>query len=61
MSRSALIFLAGALLCFLAAAAVPYPSSLASSLLLTLSLGCAVLFVLALIRGKRIRFNPQLR
>lgn len=61
MSRSAIIFLAGSLLCFLAAAAVPYPSSALSTVLLTLSLGCAVLFVLALIRGKKFRFNPQLR
>lgn len=61
MSRSAMIFLAATLLCFLAAAAVPYPASPITGLLLSLSLGCAVLFVLALVRGKRIRFNPQLR
>ncbi|WP_263260999.1 PA3371 family protein [Pseudomonas sp. RIT-PI-S] len=61
MSRSAMIFLSGTLLCFLAAAVVPYPASIVTNLLLSLSLGCAVLFVLALIRGKRIRFNPQLR
>jgi hypothetical protein len=61
MSRSALIFLASALLCFLGAAAVPYPFSLATTLLLVTSLACLVLFVVALVRGKRIRFNPQLR
>jgi hypothetical protein len=61
MSRSALIFLAGALLCFLGAAAVPYPFSLVTTLLLVISLACLVLFVVALVRGKRIRFNPQLR
>jgi hypothetical protein len=56
-----MIFLTATLLCFLAAAAVPYPASPITGLLLSLSLGCAVLFVLALVRGKRIRFNPQLR
>lgn len=61
MSRSALLFLTCTLLCFLAAAAVPYSFPSASSVLLIASLGCAVLFVLALVRGKRIRFNPQLR
>lgn len=61
MSRSAIIFLASALFSFVAAAAVPYPSSLLSALLLMTSLGCSLLFVLALVRGKRIRFNPQLR
>jgi hypothetical protein len=61
MSRSALLFLTGTLLCFLAAAAVPYPASWVTGLLLGLSLGCAIFFLLALVRGKRIRFNPQLR
>ncbi|WP_426153800.1 PA3371 family protein [Pseudomonas sp. DC3000-4b1] len=61
MSRSAVFFLTSALLSFIAAAAVPYPASLLSALLLATSLGCSVLFVLALVRGKRIRFNPQLR
>jgi hypothetical protein len=61
MSRSALIFLTCTLVSFVAAAAVPSPTNTVSGLLLSLSLGCAVFFVLALVRGKRIRFNPQLR
>jgi Mn2+/Fe2+ NRAMP family transporter len=61
MSRSAMIFLTCTLVCFIAAAAVPSSTNIASGLLLSLSLGCAVLFLLALVRGKRIRFNPQLR
>ncbi|NBA95712.1 hypothetical protein GUY40_12215 [Pseudomonas sp. R5(2019)] len=61
MSKTAKIFLLMSLVSFLAAMALPPESADTSALLGCSSALFLVLLVLALMRGRKIRFDPMLR
>ncbi|UVJ45371.1 hypothetical protein NVV94_07320 [Pseudomonas sp. LS1212] len=60
MSKSALLFLLLALTSLLVAIALPLETGTASDVLGTACAMFAVLFVLALVKGRRIKFDPLL-
>ena len=61
MSKAAMVMLVAGLFSLAGAILVPVGFREASNILALVSACFGVLFVLALIRGKRIKFNPQLR
>ena len=61
MSKSALMLLLAALVSFIAAMLVPLTASSLSQVMEGATVLFAVLFVLALIKGRRIKFDPLLR
>ena len=61
MSKSALAFLLLALASLLVAIILPLDTGAAGDFLGTACAMFAVLFILALIKGRRIKFNPLLR
>jgi hypothetical protein len=61
MSRSALLLMLAALVSFSAAMLLPLTASAASQIMGAATVLFAVLFLLALIKGRRIKFDPLLR
>jgi hypothetical protein len=61
MSKSALLLLLATLFSFSAAMLLPLTASAASQAMGGAAVLFAVLFVLALIKGRRIKFDPLLR
>lgn len=61
MSKSAWALLLIALATFLTAVSLPLEAAKASAVLGVLSAVAASLFVLALVKGRKIKFDPQLR
>lgn len=61
MSKSALLLLLAALVSFTGAMLLPLGATLASQVLGVGAAVFAVLFVLALVKGRRIKFDPLLR
>lgn len=61
MSKSALLLLLAALVSFCAAMLLPLTSIAASQAMGAATVVFAVLFLLALIKGRRIKFDPLLR
>jgi hypothetical protein len=61
MSKSALAFLFLALTSLLVAGALPLDSGTTGDILGTTCAMFALLFILALVKGRRIKFNPLLR
>lgn len=61
MSKSALLLLLAALVSFCAAMLLPLTSGAASQAMGAATVVFAVLFLLALIKGRRIKFDPLLR
>lgn len=61
MSKSALLLLLAALVSLIAAMLLPLAAGAASQVMGGATVLFAVLFVLALIKGRRIKFDPLLR
>jgi hypothetical protein len=61
MSKTALLFLLASLASFTGAMLLPLGESAPSAALGTAAAAFAVLFVLALVKGRRIKFDPLLR
>jgi hypothetical protein len=61
MSKSALLLFLAALASFSAAMLLPLTASVASQAMGAATVLFAVLFLLALIKGRRIKFDPLLR
>lgn len=61
MSKSALLLLLAALVSFIAAMLLPLAAGATSQVMGGATALFAVLFVLALIKGRRIKFDPLLR
>ena len=61
MSKAAIVMFLAAIFSLAGAILVPVGARETSNILALVSACFIVLFVLALIRGKRIKFNPQLR
>lgn len=61
MSRSALVLLLAALASFAGAMLLPLAASATSQVMGAAAGTFAVLFVLALVKGRRIKFDPLLR
>jgi len=61
MSKTAVLFLAIAVCAFIGAMALPLDATLPSLILGALSVISSCLFLLAMVKGRKFKFDPQLR